>query len=244
MMATATSRAEEITEVLRTEILRGQYRPSERLPSERDLAARFKSNRGAIREVIKKLEQLGIVSVTPGGVRILPVEDATLEVLGYLLELGEIQQPELVGQVMDVLGAMFALSARSAMEAANEEELASLHSIVGNLITSLPDQEKHHAAWQELSEKMLAIHHNLVLRLVGNGLRTRFLGILMNQSIPMDIDMALIQSSLESLREAVARRQPGEVSDTLVQHFQIIKSALLASARAGENQKRSNTGHA
>ena len=70
-MSTAPSKAEEIIAVLRSEILRGQYRPGERLPSERDLAARFESNRGVIREAIKKLEQLGIVAVAPGGVRVL-----------------------------------------------------------------------------------------------------------------------------------------------------------------------------
>ena len=101
----------------------GQYRPGERLPSERDLAARFESNRGAIRESIKKLEQLGIVAVAPGGVRFLPVEEATLEVLGYLLELGEIQKPELIGQVLDVLAVMTSLSARSAVAEASDEDI-------------------------------------------------------------------------------------------------------------------------
>ena len=66
IVSTATSKVDEILVVLRTEILRGQYRSGERLPSERDLSARFESNRGAIREVIKKLEQLGLIEVNPG----------------------------------------------------------------------------------------------------------------------------------------------------------------------------------
>jgi DNA-binding FadR family transcriptional regulator len=118
-MATV-SKVEEITAILRTEILRGQYRPGERLPSERDLSARFETNRGAIREVVKKLEQLGIIAVAPGGVRVLPLEEATLEVLGYLLELGEVQRPELIGQMLDVLGAMTSLSIRSALAKATD----------------------------------------------------------------------------------------------------------------------------
>ena len=44
------SRAEEISAILRDEILCGQYRAGERLPSERDLAARFATIRGAVRE--------------------------------------------------------------------------------------------------------------------------------------------------------------------------------------------------
>ena len=61
------SRVEKTFEVLRNEILLGQYRQGERLPSERDLSARFDVTRNVVRESIKKLEQLGIASVTPGG---------------------------------------------------------------------------------------------------------------------------------------------------------------------------------
>ena len=46
------NRAEEIAFILRDEILVGQYRAGERLPSERDLVARFNSNRGAVLSLI------------------------------------------------------------------------------------------------------------------------------------------------------------------------------------------------
>ena len=78
-----------ITATLRDEILSGQYRAGERLPSERDLASRFQANRGAIRESLKKLEQLGIASINPGGVRIIPLEEASLSIVGPLLDLQE-----------------------------------------------------------------------------------------------------------------------------------------------------------
>ena len=83
-----TSKADEITTTLRTEILRGQYRPGERLPSERDLAARFEANRGPVREAIKKLEQLGIAEVKPGGVRVVPIESIAELELGGVIEPG------------------------------------------------------------------------------------------------------------------------------------------------------------
>ena len=61
------SRTEEIAAVLKREILMGQYRPGERLPSERDLSKRFETSRGTVREALKKLEQLGIASIQLGG---------------------------------------------------------------------------------------------------------------------------------------------------------------------------------
>ena len=111
-MSENKSRVEKTFEVLRNEILLGQYREGERLPSERDLSARFDVTRSVIRESIKKLEQLGIASVTPGGVRVLPIEEATLEILGPLLDLGEIQKIDLIVQFLEVFGGVLAMSSR------------------------------------------------------------------------------------------------------------------------------------
>ena len=229
-MSTAPSKAEEIIAVLRSEILRGQYRPGERLPSERDLAARFESNRGVIREAIKKLEQLGIVAVAPGGVRVLPVEEATLEVLGYLLELGEIQKPELIGQVLDVLAVMTSLSARSAVVEASDENITEMVQLVEQLVDTVEDKENHTNIWIQFSHKMMSIHGNLVLRLVGNGLRTQFLGNTMNLGFEPDIDITALRQQLIRLRDSIESRDEVNVRDAVIQHFQIIKTGLLASA--------------
>ncbi len=59
------SKHEEIADSLTHDILVGQYRTGERLPSERDLAVRFVANRGAVREAMKKLEQLGLADIRP-----------------------------------------------------------------------------------------------------------------------------------------------------------------------------------
>ena len=228
-MVTVPSRAEEIAGVLRTEILRGQYRAGERLPSERDLAARFESNRGAIREAIKKLEQLGITAVTPGGVRVLPIEEATLEVLGYLLELGEIQRPELIGQMLDVLASMMALSTRSAIDAANDEQIHAINQIVENLIVSVGDQEKHSESWKAFGELLISIHENLVLRLVGNGLKTQFMSTVMTIGVKPNIDPEEIKSQLQALQQAADNRQSTQASNAIIEYFRIIKTALVDS---------------
>lgn len=233
-MANVPSKADEIFNLLRSEVLRGQYRAGERLPSERELAARFATNRGAIREVIKKLEQLGVVSVTPGGVRVQPVEEATLEVLGHLLELGEIQQPDLITQMLDVLGAMTALSARTAVESAGDEDIKELAGLVDRLIGSLGKPEAHRDCWRELGEKMMEIHRNLVLRLVGNGLRTQFLGAAMNPGFKPDIDMKDIAKRLTAVRDAILARDANAASVAMTELFTNLKERIHAAAPAAQ----------
>jgi DNA-binding FadR family transcriptional regulator len=243
-MSTPPSKAEEIITVLRSEILRGQYRPGERLPSERDLAARFESNRGAIREAIKKLEQLGIVAVAPGGVRVLPVEEATLEVLGYLLELGEIQKPELISQVLDVLAVMTSLSARSAVVEANDENIIDMVQLVDQLVNTIGDEDRHTEAWIQFSDKMMSIHRNLVLRLVGNGLRTQFMGSTMNLGFERHIDLSAAKQQLIRLRDSIKSRDEVNVRDAVIQHFQIIKIGMLESAIAARADAERSAGNA
>ena len=114
-MTSVKSLVDDIAGQLRDDILRGQYRPGERLPSERDLAARFEVNRGAVREAIKKLEQLGIASVQPGGARVVAIQDATLEVLGHIMDLEELPNATLVSQLLEVVGAMISMSGATAV---------------------------------------------------------------------------------------------------------------------------------
>ncbi|MFD2762846.1 FadR/GntR family transcriptional regulator [Micromonospora eburnea] len=51
---------------LRDAILSGRYRPEETLPGERELAAAFAVNRHAVREALRRLQQLGLVRVSQG----------------------------------------------------------------------------------------------------------------------------------------------------------------------------------
>lgn len=222
-MTQTPSKAEEVASTLRTEILQGQYRAGERLPSERDLASRFQASRGAIREAIKKLEQLGIASVTPGGVRVVPIEEATLEVLGHLIDLEDAPNVSLIGQVLDVLGAMTSLSARSAVATASDEQIEQICRIIEELIASAGDHEKRHAGWAALGECFLSINDNLVLRLLGNGIHTQFIDRMMAYKMEPQVEFSFDSTELVNLSRAVKARDLDKVGIALINHFQIMK---------------------
>jgi DNA-binding FadR family transcriptional regulator len=52
---------------LRDAIVSGRYQPGETLPGERELAAAFEVNRHAVREALRRLQQLGLLRVSQGG---------------------------------------------------------------------------------------------------------------------------------------------------------------------------------
>ena len=148
-----TSRSDAIADLLRDEILRGQYRVGERLPSERDLALRFETSRGAVREAVRRLDQLGLVDVRPGGARIAPVSAASLEVIGHLLTLEAPPYPVLVDQVLEVVETIMAATLRIGVDRAGPPELARSLELVDRLADeSLGEFERHQALLELVPE--------------------------------------------------------------------------------------------
>jgi len=224
-MKEATSRVDDITGQLRDDILRGQYRPGERLPSERDLAARFEVNRGAVREAVKKLEQLGIASVQPGGARVVAIEDATLEVLGHIMDLQELPNATLVSQLLEVTGAMMSISAASAVARADENELAAIKNLVDQLIQE-QDAEKVSQGWRELGDLFLKINQNLVMKLIQNGLKTQFMGRLSHVGVRPQRDRSGDVELLKCMQKAIVNRDTKTVRESIVQHFDRVRQSL------------------
>jgi len=61
-----TKIADDAYEALQTQILRGDFAPGDRLPPERELSSQLGTNRNTLREAIRKLEQMRLVTVRQG----------------------------------------------------------------------------------------------------------------------------------------------------------------------------------
>ncbi|MFT7650925.1 MAG: GntR family transcriptional repressor for pyruvate dehydrogenase complex [Candidatus Azotimanducaceae bacterium] len=173
----STTRHEEIADALTNEILRGRYRLGERLPSERDLAARFDANRGAVREALKKLEQLGLADVQPGGARVRPIEEANLDVVGALMALEDEPDPDLIEQLLDAMGALMRLAAKRAIERASDSEIETTRQLLAKTRVEGISEEDVVQARMELGHHLMELSGNLVLRLIGNSLRVQIMGL-------------------------------------------------------------------
>lgn len=170
------TRTEDITCELRDQVLRGQYRPGERLPSERDLAARFHTTRDVARIALKKLEQLGIAAVEPGGARVQPVSEASLDVIGHLLDLESPPDPELVDQVLEVVGALVAANARMSVERGSRDDLARVRERIERLRKpDLDGLDRHHLV-QEIAHAFMDANDNVVMEIVRRSLRSELFG--------------------------------------------------------------------
>ena len=217
------SRTEEIAGVLKREILLGQYRPGERLPSERDLSERFQTSRGTVREALKKLEQLGIATIQPGGARVVPVEKATLDVLGALLNLHSPPDPVLVDQVMEVFGILIRLAAGSAVEKASDEQLAHAVAVTQQLLDA--ETNEQHTVLRNLAFTFIEISEHLVLQLVMNGLQTQFINDTGQTGYQPVLEHQALTLIITRLQEGLNKRNATGVTEAMTELNKLIRDS-------------------
>lgn len=228
-MSSTNTISHEIAGTLRDEILRQRYRSGERFPSERDLAARFDASRGAVREALSQLEQLGLIRTQPGGARVQSVNAASLGVLGPLMALDDQPDPLLVDQFLQTFSVLTAMTAKNAVNAASPEQLIQLNKLIVDLADQADDFEAMQPRWRELLEAMSAIADNLVVRLISNDLKAQFVDQMMKLGIRPDLKSGSIDKLLAALRVALSK-QDGEIASQAMQaHFEELREAVGAS---------------
>ncbi len=133
---TRRNKSDEIADLLLEQILGGRYGPGEKLPPERELAANFDTNRNTLREALRNLQTLRVVSARQGdGLRVQDYEtDGEINLLPHYLrhspdEQGRLQAiVDMLSLRRVLLGEVSALTARrgSAQDRLALEELMAL----------------------------------------------------------------------------------------------------------------------
>lgn len=117
---------QSIVEQVEDRVFRGQLRPGQRLPSEREMTAQFGVSRSTVREALRVLESDGLVRSRPGdpsGPEVLPFSPAVLhKSITRLVHVDEVRLAELVQFRMLLEGSASMLAARLA----TEDELAGM----------------------------------------------------------------------------------------------------------------------
>jgi GntR family transcriptional regulator, transcriptional repressor for pyruvate dehydrogenase complex len=155
---------------LRDAVLSGAYAPDAALPSERELATTFEVNRHAVREALRRLQQLGLVKVSQGGAtRVLDWRvHAGLDLAmssGDILPVGT-----LVRDMMEMRACLGADAARlcalRGTPAAKEHVVAR----VGDLAAAAPDLDRMGEANVALWRAVVAGSGNTAYLLAFNSL--------------------------------------------------------------------------
>ncbi|MFQ5697464.1 MAG: FadR/GntR family transcriptional regulator [Myxococcota bacterium] len=167
--------ADTLAERIGSRIMDGSYRAGDRLPPERELAEQLGANRGSLREALKKLEEMRLVAIQQGsGTRVLPLEQASLELVVDMLTIGDKPNVPWIRDLLDLRQHILPGLAKLCIERGGAAELREFAAhLQRTLDPALGDREflRELVTCQELAAAMA---RNRVLLLLHNSLQ-RFL---------------------------------------------------------------------
>lgn len=163
---------EDVAEHLRDAILDGRFQAGDKLPPERELAARFGVNRTSVREALKVLEGLRMVRVRQGdGAIVLPVIDGSLDLLGPMLFHDDRLDAALLEELREVLGPLLFEMARLALERSGPAHVDAIRALRNRLADPERELEERAGAARDLLVLLADMTGNRVWQMLAR--RTR-----------------------------------------------------------------------
>ena len=166
--------ADTIFRDIRSQILRGQLKAGERLKGERELAAKYGTNRNTLREAVRKLEQERLVTVRHGqGVTVTDFRrTGTLDLLPAFLESNP-DFAEVVHILEDILPArlqVIEFATRLAVRRADKSDIDRFTDITELLITAFDrgDPAVIGRGFQRWLDALIDAGHSVAIRWIAN----------------------------------------------------------------------------
>jgi GntR family transcriptional repressor for pyruvate dehydrogenase complex len=157
---------------LREAIVSGLYRPGERLPPQRALAAELEVNMASVREALKRLEQLRLVEVRHGdATRVLDWRRSGG--LEALVLQGGVEEP-VIRDLFEARRLLLVEAARLAAERRSDEQAATLLELADAVAIAEEDSSALLADWAFMAALVEAAG-NLIFRLIMNSVRELYL---------------------------------------------------------------------
>jgi GntR family transcriptional repressor for pyruvate dehydrogenase complex len=217
---------EEVAAQIRDAILDGHFQAGEKLPPERELAVRFGVNRTSIREAIKVLEGLGLVSVRQGdGVTVQPLVDASLDLLGPMIFRGGRVDHTLLEEFQEVLAVLLYGMARAAVARIRAEHIAQIRTLRDQIADATRAREDRFAAGRDLLVLIADITGNRVWQMVARRARDFLSSPLLRAAREqLRRDPARLLPMIDACLEALEAQRPREAVSRLRQALRILGS--------------------
>jgi GntR family transcriptional repressor for pyruvate dehydrogenase complex len=198
------------------------------LPSERDLAQRFGVHRSTIREAFKRLEQLGVAEIRPGGARVAPIEEASLDVVEHLLALEDPPELGILEHAREAISGFLAMAARLGTERADAEQRAGMLEILTRLRhPEIPEDEREDCV-RELGDRFVEASGNMVLAMVHRSLRSKRDDFARKPGVPGHVNPApyeRVAPHLERLAQAIEDADGATAADSIYNISRVIREA-------------------
>ena len=189
---------EEIIAQIRQELEDGRLNPGDRLPSERELSERFQVSRASVREAIRALESMGLVTIKTGeGTYVATGSEVLLSPLTSII----LQQKDVLLDIFEARKVIEPEIAALAAQRAGPEEILQMEEV-------LVDQARQIAQGDSGVEADTAFHS------------------LLTQSTKNKVFLRLNDAVVDSLRETRERSLQihGRAARSLAGHQEILRA--------------------
>ena len=201
-------------------IASGEYRPGQRLPSERELMETLGVGRSSIREAFQAMAIMGLIDIRPGQGTF--VRDITTDVIIRRNIFAPLLTPEATGELVEARVAIEPTIASLAAQRHTTDELAAIDDVLAQCDEALASGEPVYS--------LSASFHLLIARASHNTVFIRFMETLVNlmaaRGARIEEHIDFIRWELEShrtLRDAGAKRD-GEAARKLMEEH-IVESS-------------------
>lgn len=132
--------SDDIVQQIMEQISTGNLRPGERLPSERDLCRSFNAGRSSLREALRCLSIMGVLTARVGEGTSVAVDGGKF--LETMLQWRFITQRYDIKNLMELRIALESLSAASSAKRATDEDIRVLENLISRMKTSIGDPKR------------------------------------------------------------------------------------------------------
>lgn len=226
--------SEEIVEQIKALIAKGELKPGDRLPSERELADMLGVSRPSVRESIMVLEAMGFLEARQGGgtyVRAL----TEASIFNPLAKLVENKEPELLRALAEVRMGLESWSAYLAARRATEQDLAEMRRLY-----AVMEKQAASGGWSpevdaQFHYAITSASHNSLQMHVLDSIHSLFhatIQVALMEFYQQEGHIQLLLTHHREIMEAIATHDPELARQKMMVHLEMVedKMAQLLSA--------------
>ncbi len=220
--------SEEIVSQIKQLISKGELKPGDRIPSERELATMLGVSRPSVREAIMVLEAMGFVeSRQGGGTYVKALTEASI--MNPLAKLVEKRDPELLRSLAEVRMGLESWSAYLAARRATDSDIAEMRRLY-----KIMEKQAAKGGWSpdvdaEFHYAITAASHNSLQMHVLDSIHSLFhatIQVALMEFYQQEGHVQLLLTHHHDIMEAIAAHDPELARKKMMEHLAMVEEKM------------------
>ena len=214
---TKSSISDKIVDQIMSLIASGDLKPGQRLPSERELCQHFGAGRSSLREALRCLCIVGVLTARAGEGTSVASDGGKF--LGKIVEWRIITEQHDIEDLMQVRIALESVTAASAARLASKEDLAKFDLLLAKMEAAVVEEKRFAALDLEFHVTLAAASENFLIYDLVSMIRGQFAKALTRVLLLPNARPLSLQEHV-SIINAIQRRDPVAASKAMQDHLE------------------------